>query len=107
MNPNSSSSERPPYPQPLSNRGVGISMKPQAESFWIAKAPLWLIALSLFTIACCLVLLVMRTVVGNDATEASASTNEVQTVAKSRDHWKHGESQDSRRKDELLVSHGY
>src|SRR5438445_658871 len=64
------------HPQPLSNRGVGITMTSQKESYWAAKAPLWVIAFSLLTIAGCLVLLVMRPVVGESA-QASVSTNQV------------------------------
>jgi hypothetical protein len=36
-------------------------MNPRPESAWLAKGPLWVIALSLLTIAGCLVLLVVRT----------------------------------------------
>src|SRR5436190_16268634 len=93
-----------PNPQPLSTRGVGISMKPQRESFWAAKAPLWLIAISLFTIACCLVLLVVRTFAPDDKTEASASTNQVQAVeTKATDRRTPRNPADFRRGDEMLV----
>ncbi len=54
-------------------------MTSQKESYWAAKGPLWVIAFSLLTIACCLVLLVMRTVVG-ESPQASVNTNQVPLV---------------------------
>jgi hypothetical protein len=68
-------------PQPSATRGVGITMKPQRENFWASKAPLWLIAISLFTIACCLVLLVLRTVAPDDlAAQPNSVTNATKTA---------------------------
>src|SRR4051794_11557116 len=91
-------------PQPSSTRGVGITMKPQPESFWTAKAPLWVIALSLFTIAACLVLLVVRTVAPDDKAQASAGTNQVQTVgSKTTERRMSRGSGEFRREDEMLV----
>src|SRR5213075_1558672 len=78
---------------------------PHAESFWVAKAPLWLIAVSLFTIACCLVLLVIRTTVGEGNPQASANTNEAPTVAQNPADWKPRRIEDQRRAHEFVVSH--
>jgi hypothetical protein len=91
-------------PQPLPTRGVGITMKPRPEGFWAAKAPLWVIAFSLFTIACCLVLLVVRTVAPDDKPQASASTNQAQTISsKGPERRTPRNPEDFRRRDEMLV----
>jgi hypothetical protein len=90
--------------QPLATRGVGITMKPEHKSFW-AKAPLWLIAISLFTIACCLVLLVIRAGAPDEKTvQAAAGTNETETAdGKIATRRPSGRFDAGRRGDEVLV----
>jgi hypothetical protein len=92
--------------QPLATRGVGITIKPERNSFWASKAPLWLIAISLFTIACCLVLIVIRSTGGDTSTaQASAATNEVKAAEVRSSPMRSYRFLNSRREDETLVVH--